>query len=144
MKDSLFRKRLFGAHSSADFTKDEAPVLSFDTDDDLEELKRHIAAELDGLFSKIRDSGFLREELELDLMPREKQLAVRITRSGGKPFKLAELNLIFRLAADAGLSPMTVRDGIEILSAIPRLEDSKLYAHILLQLRESFEDSFEQ
>ncbi len=137
MKDSFFKKKAVDIRADASFTKKETPVSSFSDENGEQLLKNRAISELRELFSCLGRDGISHEELELELAPRDGRLAVYITRRGKRPLGLNETNLIFRLAIEHGLSPRAVGGGVEILSSLPRLEDSKIYSRILVLLRES-------
>ena len=141
MKESLFKKNGNKIRTEAHFVKNDGPVSSLPESYDEEKLLALITSELGALFSKMRADGFSRSELEITVSSRVEGIAVSI-KCKNRLLSINEINLICRLAIDHGLSPRIIDDGVEVISRIPMLESSNLYAKAALLLREEIDSSF--
>lgn len=140
MKESLFKKNTDKIRAGARFAKNNAPVSKFSKDYDEDKLLSYITGELGSLFSGLKAGGLSKEELEISLSPHGERFSVCIKNRSGKQLGFNEVNLIFRLATELGLSPRTVDGGVEILSSLPMLEDASIYARALTLLREQIDN----
>ena len=139
MKDSIFRKES-GIRASTSFTKKSGGVSKNSaTKHDSEELIRRATAELTELFSGIRRGGIDHGELDIELTEKQDEIVILIKKSGDRPLKIPEINIICRWALDMGLLTHTLDGGVEIISKIPRLEDTTVYARVLQLLREGLD-----
>ena len=141
MKESLFKKGRDRIRADAHFTKNEDTVSSFSDNYDEEKLLSHVMSELGALFSELKTGGFSKEELDITLSQRDTGFAICI-KPQGRDLAINEVNLICRLAIQHGLSPRTVDGGVEILSSLPMLEASSIYAKVVTLLKERIDSTF--
>lgn len=131
MKETLFKKKNSELHSEADFTKKDGDVSSF-CENNQSELLSEKAAALSALFSSFGQN--LLTAKALSFITRDDAVAVVIKNKDGQPLDITEINLICRQATEMDFSTRITADGVEILTDLPRLADTKLYAGILALL----------
>lgn len=142
MRESHFKKDQDKMHAGASFGKSDGPVSNFQNSYDGEKRLSHALTEFGRLFSELKTVGFSKEELQITLLPSPERFAVSIKRKGDARLGFSEINLIFRIAVNLGLTPRTIEDGVEVFATPSMLESANLYSKALLLIRDCVDSSF--